>query len=77
MAPARTGNDRRRRIAVMKTDHTNKGIWSIVIAGARMLITVEMKLIAPKMDEAPAKCKEKIARSTEDPLWAILPASGG
>jgi hypothetical protein len=33
-----------------------------------MLITVEIKLIAPKIDLAPAKCKEKIARSTAPPL---------
>jgi len=29
-----------------------------------------MKLAAPKIDEAPAKCKLKIAKSTDGPLWA-------
>jgi len=29
------------------------------------------------MDLAPAKCKEKIARSTDAPLWAILDDKGG
>lgn len=42
-----------------------------------MLIAVVIKLIAPKIDEIPAKCREKIARSTEAPAWARLPASGG
>lgn len=42
-----------------------------------MLIAVVMKLIAPKMEEIPARCSEKIARSTEAPAWARLPASGG
>lgn len=42
-----------------------------------MLITVVIKLIAPKIDETPAKCSEKIAMSTEAPLWAILDARGG
>lgn len=38
---------------------------------------VVIKLIAPRIEETPAKCKEKIVRSTEAPAWAILPASGG
>lgn len=42
-----------------------------------MLIAVVMKLIAPKIEEIPARCREKIARSTEAPAWARLPASGG
>lgn len=42
-----------------------------------MLIIVVMKLIAPRMDETPAKCKEKIVRSTDAPAWARLPARGG
>jgi hypothetical protein len=29
-----------------------------------------MKLAAPKIDEAPAKCNAKIAKSTEGPLCA-------
>jgi hypothetical protein len=32
-----------------------------------MLITVVMKFTAPRIEEAPAKCKEKIARSTDGP----------
>jgi hypothetical protein len=36
-----------------------------------------MKLIAPKIEETPAKCKEKIAKSTDLPAWAILLAKGG
>lgn len=42
-----------------------------------MLIAVVMKLIAPRIEEIPARCSEKIARSTEAPAWARLPASGG
>lgn len=36
-----------------------------------------MKLIAPKIDEIPAKCREKIVKSTEILLWAILFDRGG
>jgi hypothetical protein len=32
-----------------------------------MLITVVIKFTAPRIDEAPAKCKEKMAISTEGP----------
>jgi hypothetical protein len=35
-----------------------------------MLKIVAMKLIAPIIDEAPARCRLKIARSTEGPEWA-------
>jgi len=36
-----------------------------------------MKLIAPAIDEAPAKCKLKIAKSTEGPECAWIPLNGG
>lgn len=77
MAPARTGRERRRRIAVKNTDQTNKGAWSQVIPGARMLIIVVIKFTAPKIEEAPARWRLKIDRSTEAPAWAIPLARGG
>jgi hypothetical protein len=55
MAPASTGNERRRRIAVRKTDHTNNGVWSHEIPGARILIMVVIKFTAPRIEEAPAR----------------------
>lgn len=42
-----------------------------------MLIIVEIKLIAPKIEETPAKWREKIAKSTDGPLWAIFEDKGG
>lgn len=42
-----------------------------------MLIIVVMKLIAPKIEETPARCSEKMVRSTDAPAWAKFPASGG
>lgn len=41
------------------------------------MIIVVIKLIAPKMEETPARWSEKIVRSTEAPAWARLPARGG
>merc|ERR1719195_64491 len=36
-----------------------------------------MKLTAPNRDETPAKRREKIAKSTQGPEWAIFILSGG
>jgi len=67
IAPAKTGKESNRRIAVKNTDHTKSGVRSQVIPEVRILIMVVIKLIAPKIDEAPAKCKLKIDRSIEAP----------
>jgi hypothetical protein len=67
IAPANTGNDNNNKIAVISTDQMNKGILSKDIPGVRILIIVEIKLTAPKIEEIPAKCKEKIDKSTEAP----------
>lgn len=67
MAPARTGRLKSRRIAVITTDHTNKGIRSRRSPLDRMLMTVVIKFKAPKIEETPAKCSEKIAKSTDGP----------
>jgi hypothetical protein len=77
IAPAKTGNDNNSRIAVIKTDQINKGIRSNLIKGERIFIIVEIKLMAPKIDEIPAKCKEKIVKSTDLPLWNIYLDKGG
>jgi hypothetical protein len=55
MAPANTGRDNSKSTAVIKTDHTNKGIESNVIDEDRIFRIVVIKLIAPKIEEAPAK----------------------
>lgn len=42
-----------------------------------MLITVVIKLMAPRIEDTPARCNEKIVKSTEAPAWAKFPARGG
>lgn len=74
---AKTGRDRRSSTAVTSTDQTNKGVWYWEMAGGFMLIVVVIKLMAPKIDETPARCSEKIVRSTDAPAWAKLPERGG
>ena len=62
-----TGKDNNNRIAVTKIAHTNNGSLCSDIPFARMLRTVVIKLIAPSREDTPARCRLKIARSTEPP----------
>jgi hypothetical protein len=55
IAPANTGNDSSSNQAVIQTAQTNKGVRLAVIPGARIFVIVTMKLIAPKIEETPAK----------------------
>jgi len=77
IAPAKTGRDKRRRIAVINTDQTNRGIRSKDRVSERILIIVEMKFTAPRIDLIPAKWREKIARSTEAPGCPNVLDKGG
>ena len=67
MAPANTGRDSSKRIAVRNTDQTNRGVRSQDIPVGRILIMVVMKFTAPRIDLAPAKWSLKIDRSTDAP----------
>jgi len=64
IAPAKTGNESNSNIAVIKTAQTNNGIEKNLTWGERIFTTVAIKFIAPSIEEAPAKCKLKIAKST-------------
>jgi len=70
IAPASTGKESSNKKAVIKTAHTIRGNLCIVIPGALILKIVVMKFIAPKIEEAPDKCKLKMAKSTEGPECA-------
>ena len=74
MAPASTGSASSSRKAVTRIDQANSGMRCRVMPGARMLKMVVMKLMAPRIDEAPARCSEKMARSMPAPCWIV---SGG
>src|SRR6201994_1573362 len=67
IAPASTGSDNNRRNTVTRIDHTNSGILCKVMPGARMLKMVVMKLMAPKIDDAPARCSDRMAKQTAGP----------
>jgi len=69
IAPARTGRLTIKRTAVIATDHKNKGKRAKLRESlVRETKIVVRKLILPKIEEIPAKCNLKIARSTEIPL---------
>ena len=67
MAPARTGSDSRSKKAVTSTAHTKSGILCSVIPGARILRIVVMKLIAPRIEDAPARWSARMAKSMAMP----------
>jgi hypothetical protein len=77
IAQAKTGREKRSKNAVIKTDHTNSGNLCIDKPGTLILNMVVIKFIAPNKEEIPAKCKLKIAKSTEPPEWATMELSGG
>jgi len=77
IAPAKTGKDNNNKKAVINTAHTNSGNLCISNLGALILIIVVIKLIAPNNDETPAKCNEKIAKSTDPPECASILDNGG
>jgi len=77
MAPAKTGKDNRSKTAVTRTDHTNNGTRFQRIPGHLMLMMVTIKFIAPAIDDTPAKCKLKMAKSTEYPECASPALNGG
>lgn len=59
IAPASTGNERSNKIVVIKIDHTNKDKFSILDCFFMFKI-VQIKLIAPIIEEIPARCNLKI-----------------
>jgi len=65
MAPANTGKANNSSNVVMNTDQTNNGICSNFIFFARIFRMVVIMLIAPKIDEIPARCNEKIVISID------------
>jgi hypothetical protein len=56
IAPAKTGKESNNKNAVIYTAQTNKGVRCAVIPGARIFVIVTIKLIAPRIEETPAKC---------------------
>jgi len=67
IAPARTGSDSNNKKAVKKTDQAKSGISSQLRAGERILAIVVRKLMEPRIELIPARCKEKIPKSTDIP----------
>jgi len=69
IAPAKTGREVTKRIAVTITAHKKRGRRSKekTLAVREQKIVVK-KLILPAIEETPATWREKIAKSTEIPL---------
>ena len=76
MPPASTGSASSSRKAVISTDQANSGILCSVMPGARMLKIVVMKLIAPRIDDAPAMWSARMAKSIAGPGWPEVESGG-
>ena len=77
IAPANTGKDNKSKIAVMNIAQTNKGNLCKDIPFVLMFNVVLIKLIAPNKEDIPARCRLKIAKSTEPPECDWIPDKGG
>ncbi len=62
---------------MISIDQAKSGILCNVIPGVRMLKIVVMKFAAPRIDDAPARCSEKIAKSIDIPGVPADDDSGG
>jgi hypothetical protein len=67
MAPANTGREVTRRILVIRSLHLKRGLRDIGIPLGRIFRMVLIKLIAPRILDAPETWKLKMARSTDPP----------
>ena len=67
LTSTRTGKDNNSSRAVMAIDHTNSGIRSGFMLFGFILIVVVIQFTAPRMEDIPAKCREKMAKSTDAP----------
>jgi hypothetical protein len=67
IAPANTGNANNNKNVVIKILQENNDIISIFIYFGRIEIIEDKKFNDLIIDEAPAKCKDKIVKSTEVP----------
>jgi hypothetical protein len=78
MAPAKTGSLVISNTAVTANAQSIRGRRSretnLVV---REQIIVVRKLILPRIEEIPARCNLKIAKSTEIPEWYLESAKGG
>ena len=77
IAPARTGKERTKRTEVIKTDQRKSGMRNKVIPFGRIFRIVTIILIDPIIDDAPARCMLKIAKSTDGPACPLRLDSGG
>ena len=77
IAPARTGSDNSNSRAVMAIDHSNSVTRSGFIRIGFMLIAVVITFTALRIDDTPAKRREKMTRSADAPAFAIALARGG
>lgn len=65
---ANTGKLNSNKMAVNNTAQANRGTFSYFIPIVLILMKVVMKLMAPRREEKPERCRLNIAKSTAGPL---------
>lgn len=76
-APANTGKERSNKIEVKKIDQEKREISSLVLFILEKEKKVLIKLIAPAIEETPAKWREKIPKSLETEGLNKIKVKGG
>lgn len=77
IAPASTGKDKSNKIVVRSVAHENRVLYLIKKDLTFIFLIVLIKLVEPKIEDVPAKCNEKIEKSTEDLPWPVNNLKGG
>lgn len=77
MAPAKTGNVKTNKNAVINIAHIKSGNLCQYINGILIFMTVVIQFMEPINDAAPDICKLNIAKSTAPPEWYEIVDSGG
>ena len=75
--PANTGRDKTNKIAVKKTVHKKREMFSQLMIYGRILEIVQRKFTDLAIEDAPAKCILKIAKSILHPGCPIKSLRGG
>jgi len=76
IAPASTGRESSKRKAVKSTDQANNGMISNFKPLPRIFAIVVIKLMEPRIEDTPARCREKIPKSTALPWWPRVERGG-
>ena len=77
IAPAKTGKANNNKNVVIKILQENNEVISNIIDFWRIIIIEDKKFNDLRIEEIPAKCKDKIVKSIDKPEWKLELDRGG